>query len=255
MASLQKVLVTAGASGIGLAISLEFLKTGADVFICDVSDVALKEALTQNPRLRGCVADVGVPLEVEAMFAEVLKAFGGLDILVNNAGIGGQRGLVEDLDYDQWDRTIGVNLNGMFYCIKNAIPLMKKQGSGCVINISTASVKVGLPNRLPYIASKAGVMGLSHTLAREVGPSNIRSNCILPGFIDNQRGSDIASAYAKDLGVSLEEVEKSFLKTISMRTKIKMSEIGEMAVFLASDKAKHITAQEIAVDGNLEWEG
>jgi NAD(P)-dependent dehydrogenase (short-subunit alcohol dehydrogenase family) len=251
----QKVLITAGGSGIGLAIAGEFLADGADVFICDVSESALKSAFSDNPKLKGCLADVGNPSEVEKMFQQVLEELGGLDVLINNAGIGGQRGLVEDLDYKEWDDTIRINLSGMFYCIKNAIPIMKKQRSGSVINISTASVKVGLPNRLPYVTSKAGVHGLSHTLAREVGPFNIRSNIILPGFIDNQRGIDIATAYAKDRGVSLEEVEAEFLEMISMRIKIKMSEIGEMAVFLASDKAKHITAQEIAVDGNLEWEG
>ena len=93
-----------------------------------------------------------------------------IDVLVNNAGIGGPRAALEDISYDDWDRTIGVNLNGMFYCIKNVAPHMKAQNSGCIVNISTASAKVALPMRSPYVASKVGVLGLTHTVAREYGP-------------------------------------------------------------------------------------
>lgn len=251
----QKVLVTAGGSGIGLAIAQEFLSVGADVFICDVSKNAIETALSQNPSLRGCIADVGNSDEVKDMFQKVLDSFGTLDVLVNNAGIGGPRALVEDIECDDWDDTIRINLSGMFYCIKQAIPVMKKQKSGSVINISTASVKVGLPGRMPYVASKMGVHGLSYTLAREVGPFNIRSNCILPGFMDNPRSAAIVESVARDKGRTAEEVEKEFLQLISMRAKIQPSEIGQMAVFLASDQARHITGQEISVDGNVEWEG
>ncbi len=251
----QKVVVTAGGSGIGLAIAQEFLSAGADVFVCDISANAIETALAQNPRLKGCITDVGNYGEVENMFSQVFDAFGTIDVLVNNAGIGGPRALVEDIEYDDWDDTIRINLSGMFYCIKQVIPVMKKQKSGSIINISTASVKTGLPNRLPYVASKMGVHGLSHTLAREVGPYNIRSNCILPGFMENPRSTALVEVAAQESGRTYEEVEAEFLRLISMRTKIKPSEIGQMAVFLASDKASHITAQEIAVDGNMEWEG
>ena len=252
--AIQKVVVTAGASGIGLAIAQKFLAQGAQVFICDVADQALKTSLEDNPGLLGAIADVGDSHSVEAFFKQTITTMGGIDVLVNNAGIGGPRAKIEDIDYIDWDDCIRINLSGMFYCAKQVIPFMKEQGSGCILNIATTSAKTGLPNRLPYVASKVGVLGLSHNLARELGPFNIRCNAILPGMIDNPRGRSLTELKAKERGVSLEQQEQESLKYKSMRTRIQPSEIGDMAVFLASSEACHITAQEIAVDGNSEWE-
>ncbi len=131
---------------------------------------------------------------------------------------------------------------------------MKKQGSGCIINISTGSAKTGLPNRLPYVASKVGVLGLSHNLARELGEFNIRCNTILPGLMDNPRGRGLVSKHAEATGQTEAAAEAEFLKYISMRSWIQPSEIADTAFFLASSEAKHISAQEISVDGNFEWE-
>lgn len=250
----QRVVVTAGASGIGLAIAEKFLTEGAEVFICDVARLALDTALADNPRLQGALADVGDPSLVEAFFDNALSAMGGIDVLVNNAGIGGPRAKIENIDYQDWDDCIRINLSGMFYCVKQVIPAMKEQGSGCIINISTGSAKTGLPNRLPYVASKVGVLGLSHNLARELGVSNIRVNTILPGLMDNPRGRGLVANYAKEYGLSIDDAEAEFLQYISLKSWIKPSEIAEAAFFLASDQARHITAQEIAVDGNFEWE-
>ena len=154
---------------------------------------------------------------------------GGIDVLVNNAGIGGPRGALDEISYADWDRTISVNLNGMFYCIKNVAPFMKAQKSGCIVNISTASAKVALPQRSPYVASKVGVLGLTHTVAREFGPFGIRCNAILPGLIDNARGRGIVAGQAVERGIPV-------------------------AVFLASRAGRHITGQQIGMDGNVEWE-
>jgi len=131
---------------------------------------------------------------------------------------------------------------------------MKQQGSGCIINISTGSAKTGLPKRLPYVASKVGVLGLTHNLARELGEFNIQCNTIFLGLMDNPRGRGLVAKHAEETDQSLEAAETDFLKYISMRTWIQPSEIADVACFLASDAAKHITAQEIAVDGNIEWE-
>lgn len=179
---------------------------------------------------------------------------GGVDVLINNAGIGGPRALIEDIAYDDWDMTVRINLNGMFYCIKNVVPLMKAQASGCVINISTGSTRTGLPSRSPYVASKEGVNGLTHTLAREVGPFNIRCNAILPGAVQGPRGDWVMAGVAKDKGISVEEARAECLKYISMRTDVAATEIGDMACFLASDKARHVSGQFIGVCGNMEWE-
>ena len=250
----QRIIVTAGASGIGLAIAQEFLAQGSQVFICDVSKATLKRALSENLGLRGELADVGNPQQVEAFFGQAITTMGGIDVLVNNAGIAGPRAKIEDINYADWDDCIRINLSGMFYCAKQVIPAMKAQNSGCIINISTVSAKTGLPNRLPYVASKVGVLGFTHNLARELGEFNIRCNTILPGLIDNPRGRLLVEKLANKKGLSVEDAEQEYLKYISLRSWIQPSEIADTAYFLASGAARHITAQEIAVDGNIEWE-
>ena len=250
----QRVVITAGASGIGLAIAERYLANGARVMVCDVQQDAIDQACITYPVLTGCVADVGIPAQVEQFIDKAQAELGGIDVLVNNAGIGGPKATVEDIDYQAWDDCLRINLSGMFYCAKGVVPGMKAQGHGSIINISTASTKTGLPHRLPYVASKAGVLGLTHNLARELGPFNIRCNVILPGKIDNPRGDALTQRYADEHNMSFTDAEDLRLQYISMRSKVKPSEIGDMAVFLASDRAKHITAQEIAVDGNSEWE-
>ena len=252
--SAQRVIVTAGGSGIGRAIAERFLAAGAKVHICDVAEDMLAGALKANDGLRGSLADVGVPADVERLVGEATDWMGGIDVLVNNAGIGGPRAAIEDISYEDWDRTITVNLNGMFYCIKNVAPLMKAQHSGCIVNISTASAKVALPMRSPYVASKVGVLGLTHTVAREYGPFGIRCNAILPGLIDNERGRNILANHARERGVSFADAEADFLKYISLKCWIDPSEVGDLAVFLASPAGRHITGQNIGMDGNVEWE-
>jgi NAD(P)-dependent dehydrogenase (short-subunit alcohol dehydrogenase family) len=123
-----------------------------------------------------------------------------------------------------------------------------------VINIATASVRTGLPGRMPYVASKQGVMGLTHNAARELGPDNIRCNAILPGLVDNARGRNLVAERAKDRGISAAEVEDDYLRYVSMRCWIDPAEVGDLAVFLASGQARHISGQFIAVDGHMEWE-
>ena len=250
----KRVIVTAGGSGIGRAIVAQFVAAGARVHTCDVQQDFLDDVIASHDQVSGTRADVGVPAEVEEMVAAAVVAMGGIDVLVNNAGIGGPRAALEDISYEDWDRTIGVNLNGMFYCIKNVAPHMKAQESGCIVNISTASAKVALPMRSPYVASKVGVLGLTHTVAREYGPFGIRCNAILPGLIDNERGRGIVANQAKERGISVEAREAEFLEFISLRCWIDPAEVGDLAVFLASDAGRHITAQEIGMDGNVEWE-
>lgn len=252
--NIKRVVITAGATGIGLAIAQKFLNNGAQVYICDIDKSALDKAICAHAGLNGAVSDVGNPESIESLFKKAIAAMGGIDVLVNNAGIGGPKSAIEDIDYEEWDDCIRINLSGMFYCAKQVIPAMKQQRSGCIINISTGSAKTGLPMRLPYVASKVGVLGLSHNLARELGEFNIRCNTILPGLMDNPRGRGLVAKHAEETGQSLEAAEEDFLKYIAMRTWIQPSEIADAALFLASDAAKHITAQEISVDGNIEWE-
>lgn len=250
----QRVLITAAASGIGHAIASRFVADGHRVHICDVNAEAVEAARTSLQGAGCTVTDVGQPRQVEALFAEALDSMGGIDVLINNHGIAGPRGFIEDLDYDEWDHCIRVNLGGMFYTIKNAVPHMKKQRSGCIINVSTSSARTMLPKRAAYVAGKVGVLGLTKNCARELGPWNIRCNTVLPGFMNNARGRGVLAKVAADKGITLEQLEEDAMRYISMRTWIEMDEIADLCAFLASDQAKHISGQEIAVDGNAEWE-
>lgn len=251
----QRVLVTAGAAGIGLAIARAFHAAGAQTHICDIDGAALTAALVGNPGLTGSVTDVGNAAEIADLGADIEARFGGLDVLVNNAGIGGPRVPVDEITDADWDATLRVNVTGMFYAVRAFVPGMKQQGSGCILNISTTSVKTGLPNRTAYVVSKAAVNGMTQNLARELGPFNIRCNTILPGSIENARGRDLMRAAAERGGITYEQALEKRLGFISMRTRIDPEEIGETAVFLGSNAARHITGQQISVCGNVEWEG
>lgn len=248
------MLVTAAATGIGEAIAAAFLASGARVSICDVNGDALAAAGKREPGLDTALVDVADAGEVRRWFEDVTARWGGVDVLVNNAGIGGPNAPVEEVSVEDWQRCLDVNLTGAFHCIRNAAPLMKAQRSGCIINISTPSAVLGLPNRSPYVASKAGLLGLTLNVARELGPHNVRCNAILPGAVDNARGRRVLAAVAKRRSIPVEAAEAALLRHISMRTWVQPSEIADVAVFLASHAARHITGQRIAVDGNVEWE-
>ena len=250
----RRVLITAGGAGIGLVVAQRFLDAGARVAVCDIAADALEAAEAEHPELLAIRCDVADPDQVAELFDHIEQFWGGVDVLVNNAGIGGGAAPIEEIDTESWQRTIDVNLNGMFYCLRAVVPGMKARNSGVILNISTASVRTGLPNRTPYVASKQGVMGLTLNAARELGPDNIRCNAILPGLIDNERGRKLVAERAAERGVPASDIEAEYLKYVSMRCWIDPAEVGDLAVFLASDQAKHISGQEIAVDGHMEWE-
>lgn len=255
MAAVERVIVTAGASGIGLAIAQCFLAEGARVFIGDIDAQALRDACEANPGLEGALVDVADPRAVESFASSATSALGGdVSTLINNAGIGGERAPIEDMDLESWDRCVAVNLTGPLHLMQAVIPSMKQRGRGCIVNIVTSSVKTCLPLRTAYVASKYGLLGLSHNAARELGPSGIRVNAVLPGVIDNARGRALIENYASEKGLDWEAAKSDFLRYVSLRTLIAPSEVGQACVFLASDGARHITGQELSVDGNMEWE-
>jgi NAD(P)-dependent dehydrogenase (short-subunit alcohol dehydrogenase family) len=249
-----RVVVTAAGAGIGRAIAATFHANGARVYICDVVEDHLADARAKLPGLGATRADVGVAAEVDRLFDQAIAYLGGLDVLVNNAGIAGPTAPAEDVSPADWDRVIAVNLSGMFYCARRAIPEMKKAGGGSIVNISSTSGKTGLPLRVAYAVSKHAVMGLTETLAREVGPSNIRVNTILPGWINNERGRRVAQAKASAYGIPVEEYIRRESEFISLRTMIEPVEIAEMALFLCSAAGRHVSGQHIGVCGNVEYE-
>lgn len=247
-------MITAGASGIGAAIAQAFLSTGARVAVCDVDSVALDAFSAKHPKALSIRGDVSSPKNVEEISAQVLSAFGGLDVLINNAGIAGPTAEVGDVGFEQWERVIAVNLTGPFLMIAAFAEAFKTQRCGCIINVSSSSARHAIPCRTPYVASKCGLEGLSASVARELGPHGVRSNVIAPGFVDNERSTQIIARLAEARGVSTESVEKEALQFITLRRKVRMEEIAAVCQFLASDQAGAITGQVIPVDANVEWE-
>jgi NAD(P)-dependent dehydrogenase (short-subunit alcohol dehydrogenase family) len=247
-------VITGGASSVGLWTARKFVEVGYQVYICDANERLLNDALRNHTALRGTLADVGSITDVDRFFTEVLSCTDAVDVLVNNVGIAGPKADLEDIPVEEWHRVIAANLNGMFYTLRRVLPQMKARRQGSIINISSASTRTALPFRLAYVASKAGVEGLTRALAREVGPYNIRCNSILPGMIDNDRMRAIVARKACDEGLGEQQVLEGYLRYISMGCMVEPEEIADMALFLASPAARHVTGQLIGVDGNIEWE-
>ena len=251
----MRVLITAGAGGIGRAMTDVFYKAGARVHICDVVQVAIDETVKTFPGVSATRADVSKLRDVNQLFADVTKHLGGLDCLINNAGIAGPTGKVEDIPVEEWERCIAVDLNGMFYCTRLAMPLIKAAGGGSVINLSSAAGRLAFPFRTPYSAAKWGVVGFTKSLSMEIGPDNIRVNAIQPGVVEGERIDRVIDAKAKALGISFEEQKKISLERVSMHRMVSPYDIANMALYLASDIGRNITGQAISVCAGLEMLG
>ncbi len=248
----MRVLVTAGAAGIGRAIAKSFLDGGAQVHICDVDQAALVELKRDLPEIGASLADVADTTAVDRLFDDVERTLGGLEVLVNNAGIAGPTAAVEDISPADWLRTINVNLNGMFYCTRRAVPMLKQAGGGSIINLSSVAGRLGFPLRTPYAASKWAVVGFTESLAMELGPDNIRVNAIQPGVVEGARVDRVIDAKAKALGISREEMRQRLVSRVSLRRTVSAEDVANMALFLASDAGRNISGQAISVCGNLE---
>lgn len=251
----ENVIVTGGADSVGRVIAESFLQRGANVHICDVREDALVETLRANPGISGTVADVGRSDDAQRVVREAEMAFSGsVSVLVNNVGVPGPRAAIEDITDEAWQHTLDVNLGGMFRLMREVIPAMKRERQGVIINFSTGSTRTRLPMRTAYVVSKAAVESLTLNAARELGPFNVRCNAILPGMIDNARMTRIVAGIAEESGRTVEQVEADYLKYISLRSKVQPEELAQTVLFLASDAAKKITGELLAVSGNVEWE-
>ncbi|SDR49183.1 NAD(P)-dependent dehydrogenase, short-chain alcohol dehydrogenase family [Rhizobiales bacterium GAS113] len=248
----RRVLVTAGAGGIGLAIAEHLIAQGCRLFVCDVAQEALREFSTRFPEHGCAAADVADDGDVERLFAEVRERLGGLDALVNNAGIAGPTGGVDEIDPKEWRRCIDVCLTGQFLCTRLAVPLLRQAGGGSIVNMSSAAGKYGYAFRTPYSSAKFGVIGLTQSLAKELGPQGIRVNAILPGIVEGPRMEGVIRSRAAQLGIGYEEMEARYLECISLRRMVTPGDVAAMISFLISDAGRNISGQSIAVDGNVE---
>jgi NAD(P)-dependent dehydrogenase (short-subunit alcohol dehydrogenase family) len=246
------VAVTAGAGGIGLAIARTLSAQGARLAICDVDGDALDAACKELGAEIAAMADVSDEDQVGSFFGEIRDRMGGLDALVNNAGIAGPTGGVEEISAADWRRCIDVCLTGQFLCTHHAVPMLKAAGGGAIVNISSAAGRFGYAFRTPYASAKWGVIGLTQSLAKELGPDNIRANAILPGIIEGPRIDGVIAARAAQVGVSDEEMRERYVSRISLRRMTPPEDVAWMAAFLISDAGRNLSGQSFPVDGNVE---
>jgi NAD(P)-dependent dehydrogenase (short-subunit alcohol dehydrogenase family) len=177
---------------------------------------------------------------------------GGLDALINNAGIAGPTGRVEEITPAQWRRCIEVCLTGQFLCAHHAVPMIRKSGGGAIVNMSSAAGRFGYAFRTPYSSAKWGIIGFTQSLAKEIGPDNIRVNAILPGIVEGPRMTGVIRDRAKQVGISYDEMESRYLEKVSLRRMVSPQDVADMVLFLLSPAGKNISGQSLGVDGNVE---
>jgi NAD(P)-dependent dehydrogenase (short-subunit alcohol dehydrogenase family) len=250
-----KVLVTAGASGIGLEIARAFVREGAKVHVCDIDRAALDAMAKSDPAVTRSVCDVSDRAQVKVLFDEALNALGGLDCLVNNAGIAGPTGRVEEINPEDWDRCIEVDLTGQFNCVRLAVPHLKQSRNASIMNLSSQAGKHGFPLRSPYAAAKWGVIGFTKSIAIELGPFGIRVNALLPGLVAGDRIRRVIEAKAQQRGVSFKEQEAYMMQFTSLKEYVTPQQLADMVVFTASPRGRTISGQAISVCGDTNMLG
>ena len=251
----KKIIISAGASGIGWSAAKLFLNRGAIVYICDINKKLLnktKKHPQNNKKLFSYVCDASNENQVSTFFKQVSKKTKKIDALINNIGIAGPTGSLEKLKTKDWENTLHVDVNSHFYFTKNAIPLIKKSKNGSIINISSTAGILGFPLRSPYAASKWAIIGITKTLAMELGKFNIRVNAVCPGTVRGDRMKRVIKDKAKFTKVSKKTIEKEFVSMSSMKQWILEEDIGKMCSFLISDDSSKVSGQVISVDGHTE---
>ena len=249
----KKIIISAGASGIGWSTAKLLLSRGATVYICDIDKKFInktKKHPLNNKKLFSYECDASNENQVSIFFKQISKKTKKIDALINNVGIAGPTGTIEKLKSKDWEQTLKINVISHFYFSKLAIPMLKKNKSGTIINFSSSAGIFGFPLRSPYAASKWAVVGITKTMSMELGKFNIRVNAICPGTIKGDRMRRVIRDKAKFLKISKKSVEKEFVSMTSLNNWIYEEDIGKMSCFLISDDAARISGQIIAVDGN-----
>ena len=253
-----KVAIVTGASqGIGQAIALAFAREGARVVLAARSRANLEGTAKKVAALAG--TSLVVPTDVtdegqaRALIGRTLAEYGTLDVLVNNSGIAGPTKPVEEVTKEEWEECMSVNVTGMFLCSKYVVPVMKRNRRGRIINVSSISGKRPLPNRTPYTASKMAVIGFTRTLAFELGEYGVTVNAICPGATEGPRITNVIENMAKVGNISYEEAEKTFTGPAALKSLVRAEDHAALCVFLASEEAAHMTAQDINVTAGLVW--
>ena len=248
----QTAVVTGAGQGIGEQIALRLAREGAVVVIADIDAAGARRtaaaiAAQGGREARVIPADVSDEPQVIALMASTIDLGGRIDILVNNAGIMGPVKNIEDIAIEEWKATMAVNLDGMFLCCKHAVPAMKRQGGGSIVNIASVTGKRPLPQRTPYAASKLGVIGLTRTLAAEVGRWKIRVNAVCPGSVTGPRQARVAEGIMQFTGKSREQVLAERAELSALKTFVDPRHVAAVVAFLCTEDAAMMTGQDINV--------
>ena len=236
----KTALVTGGASGIGAAIAKELAESGATVIVQDLrEDPAAAKAKEIGHGALSVGGDISKPEDVEAMVNYAVEQTGGLHLLVNNAGIGGPQAPTGEYPLDGWHQVINVNLNGVFYGMRHAIPVMRKNGGGAIVNVASILGSVGIAGSSAYVTAKHGILGLTKSAALEHAADNIRINAVGPGFIKTPL---VETALDQDTQEALGQMH-------AMKRMGTSEEVATLVTYLLSDQASFITGSYHLVDG------
>jgi NAD(P)-dependent dehydrogenase (short-subunit alcohol dehydrogenase family) len=254
----QTAIVSAAAGGIGLAIALALRDDGWLIYGCDQDSAAIASLEQDESGLAMRQCDVSDPAAVEQFYRWVARdlaerGLSGIDLLVNNAGIAGPTARLEDQPVEQWHKTIDINLNGTFHMTRGAVALLRAKSPGAsIINMGSTAGLFGCPLRGPYVASKWAIVGLTKTLAMELGPEGIRVNAICPGSVEGPRIDRVIQSDAAARGLTIAEVEREYKRQTSLRTFSTTEDIAAMVRYLVSPAGRRISGQAITIDGHTE---
>jgi 3-oxoacyl-[acyl-carrier protein] reductase len=237
-------LVTGAARGIGKAIALKLASEGADVAFTDLvineaAEETVSEIAAYGHKVKAYASNAAKFDETQAVVEEIVREFGRIDILVNNAGIT-KDGLVMRMSEEQWDAVIAVNLKSAFNFIHAVVPQMARQKSGSIINMASIAGQMGNPGQVNYASSKAGLIAMAKSVAKEMGSRGIRANAIAPGYVITEMTNALPEA-----------VREEYIKNIPLKRGATVEEIANTALYLASDLSSYVTGQVIAVNGGL----
>ena len=247
-----RVIVTAGASGIGRRIAERFAEAGARVAVCDIDAEAVADLRRAHPAIAAAACDVADSAAVTRWVGAAAEAMGGIDCVVNNAGIAGPTAPIAEVGDEALHACIATCLFSQFYVIRAAIAHLRASPEPSIVNISSVAGKVGFPMRTPYAAAKWGVIGLTKSLAAELGPERIRVNAVLPGIVAGDRQRRVLEARAQQRGMSYAEVEAEAFAAASIKDYVTARQIADQILFLASPRGRTISGQALAVDGDLQ---